>query len=128
MKNYDVLDSLEKMVDYYLAGGEGYILNESYTEILKLDKMLSEANIPHSLERFMDGWQVCYPKSENRIADAIEHCGSYGNTANLLELMGLLTSEELEHDAVVGGLTADEVFKRFKEHYENTVKEKEHDR
>lgn len=128
MKNYDVLDSLEKKVDYYLAGGEGYILNESYTEILKLDKMLSEANIPHSLERFMDGWQVCYPKSENRIADAIEHRGSYGNTANLLELMGLLTSEELEHNAVVGGLTADEVFKRFKEHYENTVKEKEHDR
>lgn len=33
-----------------------YRLDESYTEILKLDKMLSDANIPHTLDRFLDGW------------------------------------------------------------------------
>lgn len=28
-----------------------YRLDESYTEILKLDKMLTDANIPHTLDR-----------------------------------------------------------------------------
>ena len=35
-----------------------YILNKRYTEILELDKMLDEAEIPHTLKRSMDGWHI----------------------------------------------------------------------
>ena len=102
-----------------------YILNERYTEILKLDKMLDEAEIPHTLNRSMDGWQVCYPSvGEDCVADAIETFGSYGNEENLLEIMGLLTPEELEHDSVLGYLTAENVFERMRAHYEDTKTEK----
>lgn len=95
----------------------GYILDESFTEILKLDKMLTDANIPHTLERFLDGWQICYPNNDGKVADAIQHLGSYGNTENLLEIMGLLTPEGAENDSVKGYLTAENVFKRMSEHY-----------
>ena len=103
----------EKLYD---ENGE-YILDENYTEILRLDKMLTEANIPHTLERMMDGWCLLYPTKESAIADAIQHCGSYGSFANLLEIMGLLTPEEEQRDSVKGWLTADDVFKRMSEHY-----------
>lgn len=93
-----------------------YRLDESYTEILKLDKMLTDANIPHTLDRFMDGWQVIYPSKEKRVADAIQHYGSYGNTENLLEIMGLVKPSETS-DSVLGHLTAEDVFNRMKEHY-----------
>lgn len=98
-----------------------YRLNESYTEILKLDKMLNEAKIPHTLDRWMDGWQVCYPVEDyenGRVMDAIEHCGSYGHEKDLLEIMGLLTPEEEKDDSVKGWLTAEDVFERIKKHYE----------
>lgn len=94
-----------------------YRLDESYTEILKLDKMLTDANIPHTLDRFIDGWQICYPNKDNTIADAIEHFGSYGNLENLLEIMGLLTPDEEEHDCVKGWLTAEDVFNRMSVHH-----------
>lgn len=96
-----------------------YRLDENYTEILKLDKMLTDANIPHTLDRFLDGWQVIYPSEEKRIADAIQHYGSYGNTENLLEIMGLVKPEETS-DSVLGHLTADDVFARMSEHYHRT--------
>ena len=96
-----------------------YILNHRYTEILKLDKMLTDANIPHTLDRFLDGWQVIYPSEEKRVADAIQHYGSYGNTENLLEIMGLVKPEETS-DSVLGHLTADDVFNRMSEHYHHT--------
>lgn len=96
-----------------------YILDDRYKEILLLDRMLTEAKIPHTLTRFMDGWQVCYPEysPEARVCDAIEHCGSYGNAIDKLELMGLLTDSEKECDSVVGGLTAEDIFDRIKIHY-----------
>ena len=101
-----------------------FILDRSYTEILKLDKMLNEANIPHTLDRFLDGWQVIYSNNGQRIADAIQHFGSYGNYQNLLEIMGLLTPEEEEHDSVLGHLTAEDVFKRINGHYVAHLTEK----
>lgn len=96
-----------------------YILDDNYKEILRLDRMLTEANIPHTLTRFLDGWQICYPEqsSEARVCDAIEHYGSYGNASDKLELMGLLTADEKEWDSVVGDLTAEDVFNRIKAHY-----------
>ena len=100
-----------------------YRLDENYTEILKLDKMLADANIPHTLDRFLDGWQVIYPSEEKRIADAIQHYGSYGNTENLLEIMGLVKPEETS-DSVLGHLTADDVFNRISGHYKDHPTEK----
>lgn len=97
-----------------------YRLDENYTEILKLDKMLTDANIPHTLDRFLDGWQVIYPSEEKRVADAIQHYGSYGSSKNLLEIMGLLTAEEQKCDSVKGWLTADDVFNRMSKHYHRT--------
>jgi hypothetical protein len=97
-----------------------YRLDENYTEILKLDKMLTDANIPHTLDRFLDGWQVIYPSEEKRIADAVQHYGNYGSSKNLLEIMGLLTDEEQKCDSVKGWLTADDVFARMSEHYHRT--------
>ena len=93
-------------------------LDESYTEILKLDKMLTDANIPHTLDRFLDGWQICYPNNDGRVADAIQHFGSYGNAENLLEIMGLVKPEETS-DSVLGHLTAEDVFNRINEHYKD---------
>ena len=94
-----------------------YILDESYTEILKLDKMLTEANIPHILNRMFDGWAIVYPSyDECMVADVIQHYGSYGSNENLLEIMGLVDYEEAG-DCVLGNLTAEEVFKRMSEHY-----------
>lgn len=98
-----------------------YDLNPSYQEIIKLHNMLEEANIPHTFERDMDGWQICYPvkrPSEDCVMDAIEKRYSYGAENDLLEIMGLLTPEEAEHDSVAGHLTAEDVFQRIKAHYE----------
>lgn len=89
------------------------ITNEKYTEIIQLHNMLEKAEIPHSFGKLYDGYQVIYPNIESRIADAIEHSGSYGEKENLLEIMGLLTEEELEEDSVAGYLTAKDVFKRM---------------
>lgn len=102
-----------------------YITDKNYTEILRLDEMLTEANIPHITEKFLDGWCVLYPTRENPIADAVEHYGSYGNSANLLEIMGLLTDEEEKCDSVKGWLTAEDVFERMSKHYNNHLKNQE---
>ena len=97
-----------------------YKTNPKYREILKLDKMLTDANIPHECKKHFDGWQVFYPSNDNKmIMDAIEHFGSYGKDEDLLEIMGLLTDEEKQHDDVLGYLSAAEVFTRIKEHWEN---------
>lgn len=99
-----------------------YITDPKYTEILNLDKMLTESGIPHVLKKHMDGWQVIYPEDgEKRVMDAVEHLGSWGKNDNLLEIMGLLTPEEAEHDTVVGYLTANDVFKRIKKHWDDLL-------
>ena len=107
------------MFDYYNLNTGTWNSNPRYKEILKLDKMLSEANISHTLTPNMDGWQVWYPNanpSEN-VMDAIEHSGSYGRECDLIEIMGLLTPEEAQYDSVKGNLTAEDVFERIRKHY-----------
>lgn len=54
-------------------------------------------------------------RSEERVSDAIEHFMSYGSEDDLLEIMGLTENG----DSVEGGLTAQEVFERFKRHCSN---------
>lgn len=92
-------------------------LNMRYKEILVLDEMLRNADIPHDLVRIFDGYQIWYPNKENAVADVIEHFGSYGHEADLLEIMGLLTPEEEEQDAVLGCLSALDVYESIDKHY-----------
>ena len=109
-----------------LFDAEGkYITDSRYQEIHVLDKMLAEAEIPHTMKPFGDGFQICYPVESppDRVMDAIEHYGSYGSESDLLEIMGLLTPEEQEHDSVLGYLSAKDVFKRIERHW----KEANHD-
>lgn len=103
------------------SDAEHFRLNDKYKEIIRLHEMLEGNDIPHVIRRCLDGWQVCYPccrSNDECIADAIEHQGSYGREEDLLEIMGLLTHEEEEYDSVAGYLTAENVFERFKEHWE----------
>lgn len=111
---------------------------KKYTEIFKLKEMLEEAGIPFTFTddlfnakaAFMKNPEKAeadrpnmYPAYQIRIghlADAIQHHFSYGEASDLIEIMGGLTEEEggkedEEVDGeVLGGLTAEEVFKRFK--------------
>ena len=108
----------------YLKGenfmlGINYSTDSNYQEILKPDRILTDASIPHTLDRLFDGWQVCYPTREHpeRAMDAIEHYGSYGKDEDKLEIMGLLTPDEEEYDSVLGYLTAEDVFERIRKHH-----------
>ncbi len=103
-----------------------YITDGRYREILRLDAMLTQKGIPHTFHKFMDGWQVIYPEDgEERVMDAIEHFGSYGHEDDLIEIMGLLTPEELKHDSVLGGLTAEDVCSRIERHWKGEQDGKE---
>ena len=93
---------------------------EKYTEIFKLAGMLAKAEIPFEFEQMLGGYSISYCKNEKCICDIVEHRGSYGNTQNKLEIMGLLTVEESQHDSVVGFLTAKNVFNRIKKHWEES--------
>lgn len=106
---------------------------KKYTEILKLKEMLENANIPFT---FTDDFFGAKRRGEDKISpetypayqirlnenvDVIQHFGSYGEAQNLLEIMGGLTVEEMQDDSVLGYLTAEEVFKRFKYCYEHNT-------
>ena len=113
---------------YNLFDKQGnYITNPNYRAIIRLHEMLETAGIPHTFVPMMDGWQIAYPVDRHDIRcvmDAVEHHGSYGHEADLIEIMGLLTPEEQEWDSVVGHLTAQEVFDRIRAHW-MTVQGKE---
>lgn len=90
------------------------------TEMNKLIEMLNNANIPFELTDDTLGNennQVWYPSFETPICDVICNQYSYGGKSGLLEIMGLLTEEELKFDSAVGYLTAEDVFNRIENHY-----------
>ena len=101
-------------------------------EIDKLDAMLCEAGIPferydEDLRPKHDYWKchIYYPKrpkvgggSYQMVCSVIQGTCTYGGNENLLEIMGLLTAEEAEHDSVRGYLTVENVFERIKKHWE----------
>lgn len=102
---------------------------EKELEILKLKEMLEKAKIPFEYnDDFFNGYQkpsyqiIVLDKYGNRLCDVVYHFGNYGYDEGLLEIMGALTKEESENDSVLGYLTAEEVFKRFKYCYENNVR------
>ena len=96
------------------------ICKEKFKEIQKLHDMLTEASIPHVFGFDPDnvGFYVGY-EGKHEICDAVEHMFSYGNDEDKLELMGMLTEEELLTDTVAGHLTAEDVFNRIKNDFEN---------
>ncbi len=113
------MKTLEKLYDE----NGNYITDGRYQEILRLDAMLTQKGIPHTFHKFMDGWQVIYPEDgEERVMDAIEHFGSYGHEDDLLEIMGLLTPEEREHDSILGWLPAESVCSRIERHWKEACK------
>lgn len=89
------------------------------TEITGLRDMLIGADIPHTFEPRGGGYHLCYPDNgvEGRVCSVILNRHSYGREHGLLEIMGLLTPEEEEHDSVVGYLTAEDVFGRIEKHW-----------
>ena len=101
----------------------------NYTEIFKLKEMLEEAGIPFEFNEdylgemalFNNIVQHSYQIKINENIDAIQCVGSYGGYQDLIEIMGALTEEEMKNDDVLGFLTAEEVFKRFKYCYENNT-------
>ena len=95
------------------------MVNSKYQEILKLHAMLLDKSIPHVIERDLDGWHISYPLvGKERVLSAVEFKGTYGAEQDLIEIMGLLTPGEFLMDSVKGYLTAENVFNRIKEHYE----------
>lgn len=78
-------------------------LNPAYTEILRLDKMLTEKGIDHQTERLYDGYRVGVNYDGREIGDAVQHYFSYGSAENLLETMGF------GEDNVTGRRTAEDV-------------------
>ena len=98
-------------------------------EIEKLKEMLEKANIPFTYnDDFFRGYHkpsyqiVIFDKDRKRLCDVVYHLGSYGYDEGLLEIMGGLTEEEDKYDEVLGYLTAEEVFKRFKYCYEHNTR------
>lgn len=105
-----------------------------YKEIFKLKEMLEKAKIPFEFantnplgidaswaERLQIGYPVLPPDNGN-VCSVIEGIDTYGQEQDLLEIMGLLTPEEHEHDSVKGYLIAEDVFERIKTHYSEVCK------
>lgn len=102
-----------------------------YTEIYRLKDMLERAHIPFDFDAYtshihFEHHQICYPvfQPNHRVCSVVEGRGTYGAQDNLLEIQGLLTPEEDAYDSVAGWLKAEEVFRRIKEHWEETNREK----
>lgn len=77
------------------------------TEIRKLAEGLTARNIPFDLHPLWGGWQIT---AEGW--DAICHTYSYGSDKDLLEIMGVIVSEDAG-DSVEGYLTAADVLERI---------------
>ena len=105
--------------DMGVYDGEELDPNINFAEMDKLEQLLVEADIPYEKSRVFGGKHLIYPrKGDDQVCSVILHKGSYGRHNGLLELMGLLTDEELECDDVAGYLTADDVFGRIKKHWD----------
>ena len=95
-------------------------MKRKYNEIFKLKDMLERAKIPFKFSELMGGYHIVYPTYGGEcICSVIEHDGSYGREKDLLEIQGLLTEleEETLEGNVLGYLTAEEVFQRRKNEF-----------
>lgn len=80
-----------------------------YTEILRLDEMLTAAGIAHRKERLFDGWIIYYlGKRGQMIGEAIEHVSSFGARHDRIEVWGFGLKDPQ------GWLTAEQAMEHFK--------------
>lgn len=98
-----------------------------YKEILRLGKMLSDADIPYQISELHGGYHIVYPSDSECVCSVVEHSFSYGAENDLLEIMGLLTEQEKAEDiccdsSVIGHLPAENVFERISKHYADNYK------
>lgn len=120
----EMMGSLAEMVISEVYTEDDLNPDIDFAEMDKLERLLVEANIPYEKVRMFHGKQLKYPcGGDDMICSVILHNGSYGRERGLLEIMGLLTDEELECDTVAGSLTADDVFGRIKKHWEEKGEE-----
>ena len=97
-------------------------MSEKYKEIFRLKGMLEKAGVPFKwiVRDDAGGYQICYPVGGSAcVCSVIEHCFSYGNKFDKLEIEGLMTEKEkaLHKDTVLGNLTAEDVFSRINNHF-----------
>lgn len=85
-------------------------------ELGKLKELLNNSSIPFIVDEDHYLPNVIIERNGRRLCDAIIAPASNGN---YLEIMNAMTMQELEHDSVLTGLKAEEVFKRFKYCYEH---------
>jgi len=106
------------------------------TEFNKLEQLLKDAGIPYEREDredvprkeveamglrcYFDHHEIYYPSKAEHLSDAVISYGSYGSASGLLEQMGLLPP--VTQDSVQGELFAEEVFERWKAHWERSKK------
>ena len=86
-------------------------------EICKLDRLLTEANIPHTFIRCWDGMQIhVFADYElaSELDDCVIHSGSHGHQNGLLETYCLNGCEGWE--------TAEQVFEGWQKMYQNANK------
>lgn len=119
----DCIESLARACGLATNGME----KTDYKEILRLAKMLSDADIPYQISELHGGYHITYPSSSKCVCSVIEHSFSYGAGNDLLEIMGLLTEQEKAEDvcddsAVKGYLSAENVFERISKHYAENYK------
>ena len=91
---------------------------DKFVEIRKLNKMLNEADIPHTFAPLFDGYQIrVYADEEmtKEIDDCVCHSGSHGYANGLLETYTLNECDGWE--------TAEQVFEGWKEWYEEAQRE-----
>lgn len=89
-------------------------------EMHRLANMLGGANIPYEIRGLWGGLQITYPSGTDFVCSVVQHSFSYGGREGYLEIMGLLTEEEIENDSVKGWLTAEDVFERISNHFSKT--------
>lgn len=89
--------------------------NINFTEIKKLDSMLTETNIPHTFTPLWDGMQIrVYADSEliHELDDAVIHSCSHGVEDGLLETLCL--------NDCIGRETAEQIFEGWRKMYEKS--------
>lgn len=85
----------------------------NFKEISKLDRMLTEANIPHTFVRCWDGMQIrifADYEMAHELDDCVLHSGSHGHQNGLLETFCLNDCEGWE--------TAEQVFEGWLKMYQ----------
>ena len=99
-----------------------------FREIIRLADMLACAGVPFTLHRHLDGWQLIYPVKDHKPVSVIQHSYSYGGPQDKLELEGLRTLAEKKADAIMGFMSAEEVFARISRHWRRAADEQKNPR